>query len=122
MKLVMELTKEEILRYLTICEPLKNENEFDEYVIRFNTNTNKDYMVVGVIPTYEEYFEEYKKASKLLIESYEEQTKALHNFEQWLDENKNKTFSYEELENKLLELKLSYKGFNGGKTECLNTV
>ena len=114
MKLVMELTKEEILRYLTICEPLKNENEFDEYVIRFNTNKNKDYMVVGVLPTYEEYFEEYKKASKLLIESYEEQTKALHNFEQWLDENKNKTFSYEELEEKLLELKLSYKGFNGG--------
>ena len=115
MKLVMELTKEEILRYLTIFEPLRDTTEFYEFIQKCNYLGEEINIIVNDIPTYEEYFDEYKKASKLLIENYKEQTKALHNFEQWLDENKNKTFSYEELEEKLLELKLSYKGFNGGE-------
>ena len=113
MKLVMELTKEEILRCLTICEPLRDVTEFYEFIQKCNYLGKEINIITNDLPTYEEYFEEYKKASKLLIENYTEQTKALHNFEQWLDENKNKTFSYEELEEKLLELKLSYKGFNG---------
>ena len=114
MRLVMEMTKEEILRYLTLCEPLRDEPKFYEFIRKCNTTNKEINIIANDLPTYEEYFDEYKKASKLLIENYTEQTKALHNFEQWLEENKNKTFSYEELENKLLELKLSYKGFNGG--------
>lgn len=114
MKTVLELTKEEILNYLTKFEPLKDEKEFDEYVIRFTTNSNKHFIVVGELPTYDEYFEEYKKYSKLLNEIYSEQLKSLHKFEQWLYENKTKTFTHEELEGKMLELKLFYKGFNGG--------
>ena len=114
MNLVMELTKEEILRYLTLFEPLRDEPEFYEFIRKCNTSNKEINIIANDLPTYEEYFDEYKKASKLLIEIYKEQTKALHNFEQWLNENKNKTFNYEELEEKLLELKLSYKGFNGG--------
>lgn len=114
MKLVMELTKEEILRYLTICEPLRDVTEFYEFLKKCNYLGEEINIIADDLPAYEEYFDEYKKASKLLIENYKEQTKALHNFEQWLDENKDKIFTYEELYNKLLELKLSYKGFNGG--------
>lgn len=114
MKLVMELTKEEILRYLTLFEPLRDELEFYEFIRKCNTSNKEINIIANNLPTYEEYFDEYKKASKLLIEIFKEQTEALHSFKQWLDENKNKTFSYEELEEKLLELKLSYKGFNGG--------
>ena len=114
MKLVMELTKEEVLRYLTICEPLRDVTEFYEFIQKCNYLGKEINIITNDLPTYEEYFEEYKKASKLLIENYTEQTKALHNFEQWLDQNKDKTFNHEELEEKLLELKLSYKGFNGG--------
>ena len=111
---MMELTKEEILRCLTICEPLRNITEFYEFIHKCNYSGKEMNIIANDLPTYEEYFDEYKKASKLLIEIYKEQTEALHSFKQWLDENKNKTFSYEELEEKLLELKLSYKGFNGG--------
>ena len=114
MNLVLELTKEEILRYLTLFEPLRDAPGFYEFIRKCNTSNKEINIIANDLPTYEEYFDEYKKASKLLIENYKEQTEALHNFEQWLDENKNKTFSYEELEEKLLELKLSYKGFNGG--------
>lgn len=114
MNFVTELTKEEILRYLTLFEPLRDEPEFYDFIQKCNYLGKEINIIANVLPTYDEYFEEYKKASKLLIENYKKQTKALHNFEQWLDENKNKTFNYEELEEKLLELKLSYKGFNGG--------
>ena len=96
MNLVIELTKEEILRYLTICEPLRNVTEFYEFIQKCNYLGKEMNIIANDLPTYEEYFEEYKKASKLLIENYTEHTKALHNFEQWLDENKNKTFSNEE--------------------------
>lgn len=116
MKTVIELTKEEILNYLTTLDPLKDKKEFDEWITRFSPNSSKlfHFIVVGELPTYDEYFLEYKKYSKLLNEIYIEQIKSLHKFEQWLYENKTKTFTHEELEEKMLELKLSYKGFNGG--------
>lgn len=65
------------------------------------------------IPTYEEYIEFYSKESKKNLKMFMEQTKSLLEFENWLIDNKDKTFTYDEIEQKLLDLKLSINGFNG---------
>ena len=69
--------------------------------------------VEGDLPTYEEYIEYYAKESKSFWEMYAKQTTKLGEFQFWLKENKEKTFTYDEIEDKLLELKLSFNGFNG---------
>lgn len=65
------------------------------------------------VPTYEEYIEFYSKESKKNLKMFMEQTKSLFEFENWLIDNKDKTFTYDEIEQKLLDLKLSINGFNG---------
>lgn len=44
---------------------------------------------------------------------FTKQTKKSAEFQIWLLDNKGKTFTYDEINQKLLELKLSFDGFNG---------
>jgi hypothetical protein len=64
-------------------------------------------------PNYDEYVEFYAEEGFDFCEYYKEQTKQLGEFQKWLKDNKNKTFTYDEINQKLLELKLSFDGFNG---------
>lgn len=107
------MTKEEFLK-MQLLESVKTKQQYEK---EKEIITIKEYTmfvdVEGDLPTYEEYIEYYAKESKSFWEMYVQQTAKLGAFQFWLKENKEKTFTYDEIEKKLLELKLSFYGFNG---------
>ena len=106
------ITKEEFLKSLCFDKLLTKEryNQKIEYCKIFNTlelESGEEF------PNYDEYVEFYVEEGFDFCEYYKVQTMQLGEFQNWLKDNKNKTFTYDEINQKLLELKLSFDGFNG---------
>lgn len=106
------ITKEEFLMSKCLDKLLtrENYNKKIEGYKKFNAielESGEEY------PNYDEYVEFYAEKGFNFCEYYNEQSKNLRKFEVWLNDNKDKTFTYDEINQKLLELKLSFDGFNG---------
>lgn len=106
-------TKDEFLKS-TIIEGLKTKEKYEKDITKYNQSIIQVEVEDG-FPTYEEYLDYYSKESINFCNLFIEQTKKISNFQIWLLENKNKTFTYDEIEAKLCEQGLSANGFNGGK-------
>ena len=108
------------MRFIIAKEEFLKSMCFDKLLTRENYNQKiegcRKFNILELgekYPNYDEYVEFYAKNGFNFYEYYNEQSKNLRQFEVWLKENKEKTFTYDEIEEKLLELKLSFNGFNG---------
>lgn len=106
------ITKEEFLKSLCYDKLLTRENYYQKTkdckkFARLELEAGEEY------PNYVEYVEFYAENVLDFREYFSEQTKQLGEFQKWLKDNKNKAFTYDEINQKLLELKLSFYGFNG---------
>lgn len=106
--MIIIFTKEEFLSGFCIGK-LFTKEEFNEKIESYK----RVLILKEEYPTYDEYVEFYAKKGFDFYKYYSEQTKQLGEFQKWLKDNKNKAFTYDEINQKLLELKLSFDGFNG---------
>ena len=106
-------TRKEFLNIICFNNVFTKE-EYNERIELYKNNNIFPISVEDDYPTYEEYLEYYIKDGFNFFEMFTKQTKKLAEFQIWLLDNKNKTFTYDELKQKLLDLKLAFDGFNGG--------
>ena len=108
-------TKEQFL-YLKLFDSVKTKQQYEEEIKKYIVAQEKKLFYIKIIdgdfPSYEEYIEYYSKYDRTFLEMFLEQNKQLIEFQLWLSNKKEQTFTYDEIEQKLLDLKLSINGFN----------
>lgn len=105
------ITKEDFLMSMCLDKLLTREN-YNQKIDGYKKFEVLELESGEEYPNYDEYVEYYAEKGFDFCKYYNEQSKNLRQFEVWLKDNKNKTFTYDELNQKLLELKLSFDGFN----------
>lgn len=108
------LNKREILLMTICCNKLFTKEEYEEKMGFYEEHNIFELTPDYNYPTYEEYLEYYIKDGFNFFEMFTKQNKKLAEFQIWLLENKDKTFTYNEIKQKLLDLGLTFDGFNGG--------
>lgn len=86
--------------------------EFDKFLAHYKIS--EEYADVNI--AYDEYLEEVGKNYEFFKKNYSKTIISLNKFNKWLkDELKDKTYTVEEIQNKIkeLELDLNIDGFNG---------
>lgn len=108
------LNKRETLLMTICCNKLFTKEEYEEKMGFYEEHNIFELAPEYNYPTYEEYLEYYIKNGFNFFEMFTKQTKKLAEFQIWLLNNKDKTFTYDEIKQKLLDLELAFDGFNGG--------
>lgn len=108
------LNKRKKLLMTICCDNLLTKEEYEETIGFYKEYNIFELAPDYIYPTYEEYLEFYIKDGFNFCEMFIKQTKKLAEFQIWLLDNKDKTFTYDEIKQKLLDLKLAFDGFNGG--------
>ncbi|MBR6515885.1 MAG: hypothetical protein IKT40_03400 [Bacilli bacterium] len=108
------LNKREILLMTICCNNLFTKEEYEEKIRVYEEYDIFELTPEYNYPTYEEYLEYYIKDGFKFFEMFTKQKKKIVEFQIWLLDNKGKTFTYDEIKQKLLDLELAFDGFNGG--------